>query len=34
MDIVRAIPLLHAAAEDGHRFSRQRMRELLDECSE
>jgi hypothetical protein len=34
VDIARAIPLLYAAAEDGHRFSRQRMRELLDECSE
>ena len=34
VDIAPAIPLLYAAAEDGHRFSRQRMRELLDECSE
>ena len=30
-DIPRAISLLYAAAEKGHRFARQRMRELLDE---
>ena len=31
VDIERAIPLLYAAAEKGHRFARQRIRELLDE---
>ena len=32
IDIPRAIPLLYSAADQGHRYSRQRMRELLDEC--
>lgn len=28
-DVARAVPLFHAAAEQGHRFARQRIRELL-----
>ena len=34
VDIQRAIPLLYSAAEQGHRYSRQRMRELLDQSKE
>mmetsp|Transcript_10286 Transcript_10286/g.13500 ORF Transcript_10286/g.13500 Transcript_10286/m.13500 type:complete len:270 (-) Transcript_10286:128-937(-) len=32
INIKHAIPLLAEAAEHGHRYARQRMRELLDEC--
>ena len=30
-DLARAVPLLHAAAERGHRMARQYLREWLDE---
>jgi TPR repeat protein len=33
MDLARAIPLLYAAADQGHRYARQRIRELLKSSS-
>ena len=34
MNVEKAIPYLAKSAESGHRFARQKMRELFDECKE